>query len=116
MSEEGTASGVVLSVGRAYSAVEAAEILNMDVRTFNKRVSEGMISPMWHIGERRFSGFLIARLLGWPLSENVEDYLPGGRMDMSPPGYRCVLGEIYPPALRSDIGTRSGDDMARLRD
>ena len=53
-----------LSIGRAYSKVEAASLLNMNVRTFNRRVAEGMISPIWPRGERRFSGYAIAKLLG----------------------------------------------------
>ena len=67
---------VFLSIGRAYSATEAAALLSMDVRTFNRRVDEGMIAPLWPMGDRRFSGYMIARLLGWPLSDDARDYLP----------------------------------------
>lgn len=67
---------VHLSIGKAYSAAEAAALLNIDVRTFNRRVDEGMIAPIWPKGERRFSGYMIAKLLGWPLSDDTKDYLP----------------------------------------
>ena len=93
-----------LSIGRAYSAVETSELLSMDVSAFNKRVSEGMIKHVRPTGERRYSGFLTAKLLGRPLFENVEEYQPSGPMDIPSAGRRCVLGEIYPPASRSDSG------------
>ncbi len=67
---------VHLSIGKAYSATEAAALLTMDVRTFNRRVDEGMIAPLWPTGDRRFSGYMIAKLLGWPLSDDTRDYLP----------------------------------------
>ena len=44
---------VHLSIGKAYSAAEAAELLGMDVRTFNRRVDEGMIA---HYGRRGKGG------------------------------------------------------------
>ena len=65
-----------LSIGRAYSATDAADLLDMDIRTFNRRVSEGMLEPLWSLGSRRFSGFDIARLLHWPLSDDAKDYVP----------------------------------------
>lgn len=53
-----------LSIERAYRADEAAAILGISTRTLNDRVRQGYIQPIFHVGERRYSGFAIARLLG----------------------------------------------------
>ena len=66
----------VLSIGRGYTAEEAAAILGISTRTLNERVREGYIKPIFHAGERRYSGYSLARLLGWPLSDDPRDYLP----------------------------------------
>ncbi len=65
-----------LSIGRGYTAEEAAAILGISTRTLNERVREGYIKPIFHAGERRYSGYALARLLGWPLTDDPRDYLP----------------------------------------
>lgn len=67
-----------LSIGRAYTASDAAAILGMSKSTFNERVREGRIRPVFDDGERRFSGYMLAKLLGWPLTDDPRDYMPGG--------------------------------------
>ena len=66
-----------LDIGRAYSASEAAAILGITTYVLNERVREGRIKPMFETGDRRYSGYVLAQLLGWPLSDNPRDYLPG---------------------------------------
>ena len=83
---------VRLMIDRAYSTRETAELLSMDIRTFNRRVAEGMIMPLWPRGQRRFSGYTIARLLGWSLSDDVKDYLPSGAAGMGSPGAMDEMG------------------------
>ena len=63
-----------LSVGRAYTASEAARILGLSMSVFNSRVREGFIAPVFPCGDRIFSGFELARLLRWPLSDDPADY------------------------------------------
>ena len=65
-----------LSIERAYRADEAAAILGISTRTLNDRVRQGYIQPIFQAGERRYSGFAIARLLGWPLTDDPRDYMP----------------------------------------
>ena len=65
-----------LSIGRAYTADEAAAMLGVKTRTFNERVRAGWITPIWTDVDRRYSGFAIAKLLGWPLSDDPRDYMP----------------------------------------
>ena len=65
-----------LEIGRAYTANEAAAILGMSKGSFNERVREGLIKPVFTTGDRRFSGYVLARLLEWPLSDNPRDYMP----------------------------------------
>ena len=65
-----------LDIGRAYSASDAAAILGVTVYVLNERVREGVIQPVLPTGDRRYSGYLLAKLLGWPLSENPQDYMP----------------------------------------
>ena len=67
----------VLEIGRAYSAEDAGYFLGITVFVLNQRVREGQILPIFHAGDRRYSGYMIARLLGWPLSDNPQDYMPG---------------------------------------
>ena len=67
----------MLDIGRAYSASEAAAILGITTYVLNERVREGWIKPIFETGDRRYSGYVLAQLLGWPLSENPRDYLPG---------------------------------------
>ena len=67
-----------LDIGRAYSASEAAAILGITTYVLNERVREGRIKPIFEAGDRRYSGYVLAQLLGWPLSDNPRDYLPGG--------------------------------------
>ena len=65
-----------LDIGRAYTAAEAATILGLGKSSFNERVREGRIKPVFPDGERRYSGYILARILGWPLSDDPRDYLP----------------------------------------
>ena len=66
-----------LDIGRAYDANETAVFLGISVYVLNERVREGKIKPMFDTGDRRYSGYMIARLLEWPLSDDPRDYLPG---------------------------------------
>ena len=78
--------GVVLDIGRAYSGEEAARFLGITVFVLNQRVREGKIKPVFDTGDRRYSGYVIARLLDWPLSDDPRDYMPstpGGRRHVS---------------------------------
>ena len=67
-----------LDIGRAYSAGEAAAILGITTYVLNERVREGRLKPVFDSGDRRYSGYVLAQLLGWPLSDDPRDYLPGG--------------------------------------
>ena len=67
-----------LDIGRAYSAGEAAAILGITPYVLNERVREGRLKPVFDSGDRRYSGYVLAQLLGWPLSDDPRDYLPGG--------------------------------------
>ena len=33
------------------------------------------IKPVFENGDRRYSGYTLARLLGWPLSDDPKDYM-----------------------------------------
>ena len=70
-----TAISPTLDIGRAYSANEAAAILGVTVAVLNERVREGQVEPVFSTGDRRYSGYALARLLGWPLSDNPLDYM-----------------------------------------
>ena len=37
---------------------------------------EGKVKPVFDTGDRRYSGYVIARLLDWPLSDDPRDYVP----------------------------------------
>ena len=65
-----------LDIGRAYCSRDAALILGVTESTFNERVREGLIKPVLESGDRRYSGYMLARLLGWPLSDDPRDYMP----------------------------------------
>ena len=65
-----------LDIGRAYSASEAAAILGITTYVLNERVREGLLKPVFETGDRRYSGYALAQLLGWPLSGDPRDYLP----------------------------------------
>ena len=66
-----------LDIGRAYNASDAAAILGITPYVLNERVREGLLKPVFENGDRRYSGYALARLLGWPLGNNSRDYLPG---------------------------------------
>ena len=66
-----------LDIGRAYCAKDAAIILGVTEATFNERVREGLIKPVLESGDRRYSGYMLARLLGWPLSDDPGTICPG---------------------------------------
>ena len=67
---------VILEIGRAYSAENAACFLGITVFVLNQRVREGQLQPVFNTGDRRYSGYVLARLLGWPLSDDPRDYMP----------------------------------------
>ena len=66
-----------LDIGRAYPAGEAAAIFDVTVEVLDGWVREGLIKPVFPDGDRSYSGFVIAKLLGWPLSEDSRDYMLG---------------------------------------
>ena len=66
-----------LDIGRAYTASDAAAILGITTYVLNERVREGLLKPIFENGDRRYSGYVLAQVLGWPLSDNPRDYLPG---------------------------------------
>ena len=66
-----------LDIGRAYSTGETAAILGITTYVLNERVREGLLKPVFENGDRRYSGYALAQLLGWPLGDNPRDYLPG---------------------------------------
>ena len=66
----------VLRLDRAYTANDAAAILGMKPSAFNERVRRGELSPLPFSGDRRYSGFILARQLGWPLTDDPYDYMP----------------------------------------
>ena len=67
----------VLHIGRAYNARDAAAILGISESVLNERVREGVLKPIFASGDRRYSGYVLARLMGWPVSENPTDFMPG---------------------------------------
>ena len=66
-----------LDIGRAYSAKDAAAILGIAPSVLNERVRQGLVTPVFPTGDRIYSGYTLAKLLGWPLSDNPQDYMPG---------------------------------------
>ncbi len=91
-----------LSIGRGYTAEEAAAILGISTRTLNERVREGHINPIFHAGERRYSGYALAQLLGWPLTDDPRDYMPVSEAD------REELPRLILDTLLEDYSTRDG--------
>ena len=65
-----------LDVGRAYNSNEAAAILGITSYVLNERVRQGLIKPMFEMGDRRYSGYALARLLGWPVSSGLVSAEP----------------------------------------
>ena len=63
----------VLNISRAYTAQAAAAILGISEAVLNERVREGLVKPIFVHGDRRYSGYVLAGLLGWPLSEDPSD-------------------------------------------
>ena len=55
-----------LDIYRFYSASETAEIFAATVEALDEWVRGGFICPVFLYGEPMFSGFAIAKLLGWP--------------------------------------------------
>ena len=70
------ACGDALRIDRSYNDKETARFLGITVFVLNLRYREGHIAPIFPVGDRRYSGYMIARLLGWPLSDNHQDYVP----------------------------------------
>ena len=60
-----------LDIGRAYNATDAAAILGITPYVLNERVREGWIKPIFETGDRRYSGYVLAKMLGWPLKDNL---------------------------------------------
>ena len=50
--------------------------LGIAASVLNERVRQGLITPIFPTGDRRYSGYALAKLLGWPLSDDPRDYLP----------------------------------------
>ena len=67
----------ILRIGLVYSANDTAAILGIAASVLNERVRQGLISPVFSVGDRTYSGYTLAKLLGWPISDNPDDYLPG---------------------------------------
>ena len=68
-----------LDIGCAYSAVDASKILDITVYVLNERVREGLITPIFPTGDRRYSGYDLAKVLRWPLSDDPQGlYAPAG--------------------------------------
>ena len=65
-----------LNIFRFYSAGETAEIFAATVEDLDEWAQGGFIEPVCLAGEPQYSGFAIARLLGWPLSDDPRGYLP----------------------------------------
>ena len=65
-----------LDIGRAYNAKEAAAILGITPYVLNERVRKGSIKPMFETGDRRYSGYALAQLLGWPVADKVRLEMP----------------------------------------
>ena len=65
-----------LNIFRFYSAGETAEIFAATEEALDEWVRGGFIKPVFLYGEPQYSGFAIARLLGWPLSDDPRVYLP----------------------------------------
>ena len=61
-----------LDIGRAYNAKGAAAILRITPYVLNERVREGSVKPMFETGDRRYSGYVLAQLLGSPLADKVR--------------------------------------------
>ena len=66
-----------LDIRRFYSAVETADRFAATVEDLDEWVREGCIEPVVLNGEALYSGLAIAKLLGWPLSDDPLDYLLG---------------------------------------
>ena len=53
-----------LDIGRAYNAADATAILGITPYVLNERVRQGWIKPLFETGDRRYSGYALAQLLG----------------------------------------------------
>ena len=76
-----------LDISRAYCAKDAASFLGITTSALNDRIREGVIKPIFSTGDRRYSGYDLASLLHWPLSDDPLDYMPGkspGRLGERP--------------------------------
>ena len=79
-----------LDIGRAYNAKEAAAILGITPYVLNERVREGWIKPMFETGDRRYSGYALAQLLGWPLTDKVRRLEASGEPEAMDVGSRVL--------------------------
>ena len=64
-----------LDIFRFYSAVETAERFDATLEALSEWVREGFIQPVFLEGESRYSGLVIVKLLGWPVSDDPRVYL-----------------------------------------
>ncbi len=69
-----------LRIDLAYKADQAAVFLGISKRTFNERRRRGWINPICASGEKRYSGFDIAKKLNWPLTDDPRDYMPSAQV------------------------------------
>ena len=81
-----------LDIGRAYNAKEAAAILGITPYVLNERVREGWIKPMFETGDRRYSGYALAQLLGWALADKVRQHLSSDGPEAIGVGSRQIWG------------------------
>lgn len=65
-----------LDLYRFYPAQETAERIGATVEALDEWVRQGFLKPVILDGEPEFSGFAIARILGWPVSDDPGVYLP----------------------------------------
>ena len=49
-----------------------AAILGITPYVLNERVREGAVKPMFETGDRRYSGHVLAQLLGWALADKAR--------------------------------------------
>ena len=85
-----------LDIGRAYSATDAAAILGITPYVLNERFREGWIKPIFETGDRRYSGYVLAQLLGWPLKDNLLSDLPAVQRQLLLPVPSIILAGSPP--------------------
>ena len=71
----------------------------------NQRVEEGRIKPVFDTGDRLYSGFVITGLLGWPLSDGPQGYIPRSAQAAALAG---PAGDHRQPAPRWMLNSAAG--------